>query len=118
MLVIHLEKMQFFAYHGWYPEERTNGNQFEVSLNIEAKIPEKVASLEDTLDYVKVFEVVAGRMSIPTPLLETVAAEIAEAVYQLDDRVNVVSVTIKKLSAPIKDFNGIVGITYKKAFKE
>jgi 7,8-dihydroneopterin aldolase/epimerase/oxygenase len=118
MLVIHLEKMQFFAYHGWYPEERTKGNQFEVSLNIEAEIPEKVTLLEDTLDYVKVFEVVAGRMSIPTPLLETLAAEIAEAVYKLDERVNAVSITIKKLSAPIKDFNGTVGITYKKDFKQ
>lgn len=116
MFTIHLHDLKFFAYHGLYEEERKTGNNFEMNVDVTADVPETVTKLEHTIDYAAVYEVIKKRMEQPTALLETLVHELAELIHQYDQRVNSVSITIKKMSAPIKFFNGVVGVTYKKDF--
>ncbi len=116
MFTIHLHDLKFFAYHGLYEEERKTGNNFEMNVDVVADIPGTVTRLEHTIDYAAVYYIIENRMKQPTALLETLIHDLAEKIYQYDNRVKSVSITIKKLSAPIKFFNGVVGVSYKKDF--
>lgn len=116
MFTIHLHHLKFFAYHGLYEEERKAGNNFEMDVDVVADIPVAITKLEQTVDYAEVYAVIAERMKHPTPLLETLVHDLAEKIHDYDNRVKSVRITIKKLSAPIKFFNGVVGVSYKKDF--
>lgn len=116
MFTIHLHDLKFFAYHGLYEEERKTGNNFEMNVDVVADIPDTVTKLEQTIDYAEVYQIIETRMKQPTALLETLINDLAEKIYQYDKRIKSVSITIKKLSAPIKFFNGVVGVSYKKDF--
>lgn len=116
MLTIQLHQLHFFAYHGLFEQEKKTGNNFELDVDILVDVPEKITSLKHTLDYVIVYEMIEKRMEQPTALLETVAQELVEKIHELDHRVKLVSITIRKLAPPIKDFKGYVGISYKKEF--
>jgi dihydroneopterin aldolase len=55
-------------------------------------------------------------MQLTTPLLETLAQDLAENIHALDQRVKQVSIMIKKKSPPIPNFNGTVSVGFKKVF--
>ena len=112
MLSIHLHNLHFRAYHGLYEHEKISGNDFEV--NVEAKyLPsQKINSLEQTVNYEKVFRLIESRMQIATPLLETIVMEIAQQILERFALVEEVFVSIKKLNPPIEGMKGSVGISY------
>ncbi len=116
MVTIHLHNLKFFAYHGLYEEEKKAGNNFEMDVDIVADVPAHITKLEQTVDYAVVYQIIESRMKQPTALLETLVQDLAEKIHQHDVRVKSVCITIKKLSAPIKNFNGVVGVSYKKNF--
>ena len=116
MLTIQLRNLHFFAYHGLFEQEKMTGNNFELDVDIQVNVPDRITSLKHTLDYVIVYEMIEKRMEQPTALLETVAQELAEKIHLLDNRVKFVEITIRKLAPPIKNFKGYVGISYKKEF--
>ncbi len=116
MLTIHLHNLKFFAYHGLYEEEKKTGNNFEMNVDVIADIPGDITKLEHTVDYAVVYQIIENRMKKPTALLETLLQDLAEKIREHDNRIKSISITIKKLSAPIKNFNGIVGVSYKKDF--
>ncbi len=116
MLTIHLHQLQFFAHHGLYEEEKLTGNNFEADVDISLDVDSKIEVLGDTVDYVTVYELIDKRMQQPTALLETIAQDIVELIHDLDNRIKLVSITLKKLSPPIKNFKGLVGVSFKKEF--
>jgi 7,8-dihydroneopterin aldolase/epimerase/oxygenase len=111
MLTIHLQQLQFYAYHGLYPHETTNGNQFELNIDVEVIEAEKINKLAQTVDYVDLYQIIKQRMQQPTPLLETVAQELASLILQYNQLITKVTINIQKKSPPIKDFSGNVAIT-------
>jgi 7,8-dihydroneopterin aldolase/epimerase/oxygenase len=116
MFTIHLHHLKFFAYHGLYEEERKAGNNFEMDVDVVADIPGTITKLEQTVDYAIVYAIIDERMKQPTALLETLVHDLVEKIHNYDNRIKSVSISIKKLSAPIKFFNGVVGVSYKKDF--
>lgn len=79
---IELEKMRFYARHGVFPQERTVGNWFEVSVSLTYEADADMApddNLAGTINYARVAEIVAHEMAIPSQLLETVALRIRRA---------------------------------------
>jgi dihydroneopterin aldolase len=116
MFTIHLHHLKFFAYHGLYEEERKAGNNFEVDVDVVADLPVTITKLEQTVDYAIVYAIIDERMKQPTALLETLVHDLAEKIHDYDSRIKSVNISIKKLSAPIKFFNGVVGVSYKKDF--
>ncbi len=116
MLTIHLHQLKFFAYHGLYEDEKKTGNNFEMDVDVVADIPAAVTKLEHTVDYAVLYQLIESRMKQPTALLETLVHDLAEKLHAHDNRIKTISIRIKKLSAPIKNFNGVVGVTYKKDF--
>ncbi len=116
MYTIHLHNLSFYSYHGLHEEERIIGNTFEVSVDIYIGDIPSVTNINDTLNYVDAFHIVKERMSIPTPLLETIAEDIVHSLQLLDKRIKEINITIKKKHPPISHFAGSVGITLKKTF--
>jgi dihydroneopterin aldolase len=116
MFTIHLHNLRFFSFHGVHDEEQILGNDFEISVDVSFNAAEAIAKLHQTINYVKVYDVIKQRMSTPTALLETVAQDLADLIHQIDNRITTVSIHIKKVHPPIVNFTGSVGVTYKKEF--
>jgi dihydroneopterin aldolase len=116
MLTIHLHKLLFHSHHGFYEEERILGNEFEVTADVVVDTTEQVTHLRQTVNYITIYEAIKKRMQQSTPLLETVAQELALNIHKIDERIKSVSITIKKSSPPIENFQGLVGVSYKREF--
>jgi dihydroneopterin aldolase len=114
MMQIHLEQLQFYAYHGLYQEERVLGADFIVDIMIDYQPTNKIVQfIDETIDYSKVYEMIALKMKKPTELLETIATEFC---FQLMDKyqsIQLVQFSIKKLHPPIHQFVGNVGVTFQ-----
>ena len=57
--------------------------------------------LKSTVDYVSIYNVLKKEMSVPSKLLEVVLERIIEGIKKIDDNIDSVDVSIKKLSPPI-----------------
>jgi 7,8-dihydroneopterin aldolase/epimerase/oxygenase len=116
MFTVHLNKLQFFAHHGVHDEEGIIGTDFEVSVSIHFNALEKIVALDDTINYVRVFEIVKNRFAVPERLLETLAQHIVDDIYTFDKRITTINISIDKINPPISNFIGSVGVTYTKSF--
>lgn len=114
MMKIHLSKLCFFAFHGIYDEERILGNDFEVNIEVgytPSSLP--VLYIQQTINYVDVYELVKKRMSTPTPLLETLATDIASAILAQFSLAEQVIISIDKVRPPIEQFKGQLGVSFE-----
>ncbi|MBS1487194.1 MAG: dihydroneopterin aldolase [Bacteroidetes bacterium] len=107
---ITLEGLEFHAYHGIYPHERSSGNKFEVDVSVETDIHESAFQddLRGTLNYEELYTLIKEEMEKPSKLLETVAHRIVENI--LHSFVGAKSAEIK-----ISKFNPPIGGVCKKA---
>lgn len=100
---IALSGLRAVGYHGVFDHERRDGQEFTVDVVLDVDMTAAAASddLSDTVDYgtiaVAVHELVTGE---PVNLIETLASRIAD-VCLIDSRVERVTVTVHKPSAPI-----------------
>ena len=113
---IHLNGLNFFSFHGVHEEERILGGAYEVNVDISFTEQENITALHQTIDYVKIYGIIKQRMSVPTDLLETVAQDLAQMIYTADNRINTISINVKKNHPPITNFEGSIGVSYKKEF--
>ncbi len=113
---IHLHQLNFFAFHGVYEAEKIIGNNFELNIDVSFESDKQVKNLEQTIDYVAIYEIVKDKMAIPTKLLETLAETIADEIYRSDTRIISIRVNINKINAPIENFSGRVGVTCQKNY--
>lgn len=116
MVTIHLHQLRFFCFHGIHQEERLIGNEFIVSIDIDFDRSELIRELDDTINYVTVYELVKQRMSIATPLLETIGQELLASISELDTRIRKLQIRIEKSNPPIEGFEGTVGVTCIKQY--
>src|SRR6476661_6269539 len=116
-LTIELKSLRFFANHGWHEEEATLGNAFEVTFLGTFTAKDNIASIEDTVDYSKVYEVIKSVFAEREKLLETVAQKIANRIEDTFSQIQNIQLTITKLNPLIPAFTGTVGITYARDFR-
>ncbi|MBQ9310600.1 MAG: dihydroneopterin aldolase [Bacteroidales bacterium] len=78
---IELLGMEFLAYHGCLESEKELGGDFVVDFKAWLDLDEASRSdrLDDTLDYSRVYSLIAGEMSQRSDLLEHVAGRICRA---------------------------------------
>lgn len=100
---VSLEGLEFHAYHGVYPHERSSGNKFEVDIHVEIRFDDSAFrdELSGTLNYEKLYAVVKEEMEKPSKLLETVGNAIAESALEKFDEAISVEVKISKFNPPI-----------------
>ena len=100
---ITLTGVRAVGYHGVYPEEKRDGQEFVVDASLGLSL-RRAAETDDVVDTVhygelaeRLAEIVAGE---PVDLLETLAQRLADAVLS-DARVEWVTITVHKPQAPI-----------------
>lgn len=100
---IELVGLSVRGHHGVFDHERRDGQEFRLDLTVWADQRAAATSddLADTIDYGALAQTAATIIAgPPRDLIETVAAEIAEAVLA-DSRITAVQVRLHKPSAPI-----------------
>lgn len=102
-MIIRLRDIHCHAYHGVLDEEKRRGNTFRVNVAITIDTPLGVCSdsIQDTLDYRCVCDIVQREMRIPSDLIEHVAWRIKQAIQIAFPIVADVSVTVAKKSPPM-----------------
>jgi len=102
MGLITVEGIRVFAHHGHLPEEAVLGGHFIVNVWVEADTTEveKTDDLNDTVDYVKIIEIVKQQMAIRSNMIEHPAKRIVDAILPLN-KVQKVKVEVEKIQPPI-----------------
>jgi dihydroneopterin aldolase len=102
MGLITLEGIRVFAYHGHLPEEATLGGHFIVNVSVETDSLEVEQSdnLKDTVDYVKIIEIVKQQMAIRADMIEAPSRRIVNEILLLK-KVLKVKVEVEKKQVPI-----------------
>ncbi len=101
---IELRGLRVRGNHGVFEHEKRDGQEFVVDVTLWVDLRAAAASddLADTVDYgtlaQRAHDIVAGPSR---DLIETVSAEIADAVMADDERIAACEVTLHKPSAPI-----------------
>ena len=113
MITIALHGAEFFAFHGFYPEEQKLGNKFIVDVDVSFTSAKnlKEDKISNTVDYEQVYNIVEAQMKKTAKLIETVAQSIADSIKEQFPFVNSIRVSIKKLNPPLKgkvDYSNIV----------
>ena len=117
MYTIYLNNLHFHAYHGLFEEEKIIGNEFIVNVEIVLLNEQIISDLKQSIDYSKVYEIIKDLMNTPTPLLETIVANISDAIYTYNNNIKEISIKIEKKHPPIQNLIGNVAVSYKKAFQ-
>ena len=114
---IELKGLRFFAGRGLYIQEELVGNEFEVDLVVEMQAAQQIVSIDQTINYVELFQLIKEEINQNTPLLETTAFNVSEKLRVKFPNIDKITLSIRKLNPPITGFMGSVGITYSTSFK-
>ncbi|RFZ84615.1 dihydroneopterin aldolase [Mucilaginibacter terrenus] len=118
MVKVALEGAEFFAYHGFYPEEQLLGTRFIVDIDVvfDNAYDFNDDKIANTVNYEELYNLAKAEMAHTRKLIETVAQSIIDAVIARHNFVKTSSVTIRKanpaLGGPVK--NSVVTISYAK----
>jgi 7,8-dihydroneopterin aldolase/epimerase/oxygenase len=103
MGLIHLEDMEFYAYHGCFREEQIAGNRFLVNLTLETNM-DKAASTDDitdTLNYQAAYTIVKQEMLVKSHLLEHIAGRILDALLKKFPDLDKATIKVSKMNPPM-----------------
>ena len=114
MGLITIEGIKVFAYHGHLPEEAKLGGNFMVNVwvKVDTSKVEKTDNLNDTVDYVKIIEIVKEQMAIRSEMIEVPAKRIVDAILPLN-KVQKVKVEVEKINPPINATFDKISVTIK-----
>jgi len=103
MGTIHIEAMEFYAFHGHYKEEQIVGNKFLVDLMLEADMIQasKSDELHDAVNYQTAYKLVKREMEKKSKLLENIAQRILDSIHDELPGVIKTTVTIRKMNPPM-----------------
>ncbi len=103
MGLIHIEGMEFYAFHGHYKEEQIVGNKFLVDLTLETdmQVPMTSDNLKDAVNYQKAYEIVKLQMEKKSHLLEHIAGRIIDALYAEMEGIKKATVKVSKMNPPV-----------------
>jgi len=104
MVEINLNGAEFFAYHGYYPEEQLLGSRFLVDISVSFLPTADLAEDEllNTVNYEQLYNIACEEMKITRKLIETVAQAIADIIKQKFPFVKNTRVSVQKINPPLK----------------
>lgn len=113
---IYLNDLVFNGFHGVYAAEKKIGNTFKVDVRIQiTPATQTIDQLDQTIDYVKVYQLIQQIMETPTPLLETLVAKIADKILAEHSIANAVFVKITKQQLAISYFEGTTAVSIERS---
>ncbi|NSW89723.1 MAG: dihydroneopterin aldolase [Firmicutes bacterium] len=110
---IIIKNMKIYGYHGVLPREQKEGQLFCIDVEMYTDLGKAgdSDSLEDTVDYSEVYNLVRDIVqSNKFQLIEKLAKTIGKAILQKYNRVDSVKICARKPEAPIEGEFGWVGV--------
>ncbi len=110
---IYIKGLKVFAYHGVNPEEKRDGQEFELDITMYADLsaPRKSDNLEETINYAAARKLITKTMQEKSyDLIERAADEVANRLLEGFTKIEKVKVLLKKPNAPMScefDFVGV-----------
>ena len=101
---IHLKNMVFYGYHGDRAEENVLGQRFLIDLVLTLDIAEAARTdrLDATVDYGRIYGICRQRVEQErVRLLETLANDLIDHIFEACPRVMHVGITLRKPSVPL-----------------
>jgi|TARA_B100000959_G_scaffold83197_1_gene88641 dihydroneopterin aldolase len=114
MGLITVEGIRVFAYHGHLPEEAKLGAHFIVNawVKVDTSEVERTDDLKDTVDYVKIIDIIKDQMAIRSDMIEQPSRRIVDAILALN-KVQKVKVEVEKINPPINATFDKISVTIK-----
>ena len=103
MGAILVEGIKLYAYHGCLEEEARIGADYIIDVILETDLSKSASSdnLSDTIDYVKVYEIVKQEMSVRSKLIEHVGKRILDKLRSEFKILQKAEVKVTKLNPPV-----------------
>ena len=100
---IKLNNIRLHAWHGCLKEESIIGSDYRVDLEVGAdlNIPSVSDTLNDTVDYVHLNNIVKEEMAKKSKLLEHVAKRILDRIFNELPKVTTAEISVSKINPPI-----------------
>lgn len=112
MVEISINGAEFFAYHGYYPEEQLLGSRFLVDISVSFLPATDLVEdeIDNTVNYEQLYNIACNEMKITRKLIETVGKSIVDVIKQSFPLVKSIRVSIKKINPPLKGKVGHSGV--------
>ena len=100
---IELEGLEFYAYHGFYNEERKIGCHYIVNLELFGDLSAvlETDNLDDTINYSEIYRTVKAEMEISSKMIEHVAGRIVIHILRDFSKVQGVKIKISKINPSV-----------------
>lgn len=117
MGLISIKGLKIHAYHGLFEQERKVGNDFEVNVTLDVPSADDAMasdSIDDTINYAHIVEIIKREMSVRSNLIEAVVGRIKTGIVE-EYPIQVVGgeIEVCKLSPPLKAQLDSVSYTYR-----
>ncbi len=117
MITVQLHDLRFNSFHGIYDEEKILGNDYVIDASVVFHEEQHVInSINDTINYTDIYNIIRERMSVPTPLLETVVMEIGNEIHNEFPQIRSINISIKKMNPPIEGIQGTAAVNWQRQF--
>lgn len=115
LYTIHLQDMEFRAFHGCYDLEQKVGNRFVVNMIIttELGVVADEDAVEKAVNYLTVYEVTREEMRNTCRTIEAVAQNVIAAVKAKYPQIVEIECSVAKLAPPLGGKVGRVSVTLK-----
>jgi dihydroneopterin aldolase len=116
MGLIHIEGMEFYAFHGHFKEEQIVGNKFLIDVTLETDMgkPMESDNLKDAVNYQRAYEIVKQEMQKKSHLLEHIAGRILNALYAEMEGIEKATVKVSKINPPVGGKVNMVSVVVTK----
>lgn len=112
-----LEKMEFFAFHGCFSEERVIGNRYHVWLSYMTDIskPASTDNIHDAVNYIDIYETIQQEMALTSHLIEHVGTRITDSLLDRFATIDSIKLKLQKLNPSMGGHMHAVSITIEKS---
>lgn len=110
---ITLNNLKIHAFHGVGAQETLVGNEFIINARLKVDIskPGRTDTVEDTVSYADVFNIIKEEMKIPSKLLEHVAYRIVKQLFKEFEIIDEISLSLNKNTPPMGADIDSAGVT-------
>ena len=114
-----VSNVEFFSFHGLYPEEKLTGGKFIVDAIVEQKVDDKASMkrLVEVVNYEQLFSIIKHEMDQPKELIETVAKNILDTIGSRIHHIKLAEVKITKINPGGLFKSGSASVSLTKNFE-
>lgn len=114
-----INQVEFFSFHGLYPEEKLTGGKFIADVSVEQEVDDKASlkRLVEVVNYEHLFTIVKNEMDQPKDLIETVAKNILDTLGSRIHLIKTAEVKITKLNPGGLFKSGSASVTLTRNFE-